>query len=201
MQWLIAAALTASAVLLASCAPGPSEQAFRAVPSVPDGIQVPAGNRLFLVRHAVGTQDYVCLASAGNFTFVLVTPRATLFSADDQQVATHFFSPNPFNSGSIGATWQDSQDTATVWGQVVQSSSDAEFVAPGAISWLLLRAVGALHGSAGSGGLAATTYVQRLNTTGGVAPSTGCGSTADLGNQVFVPYRADYFFYERESDS
>jgi hypothetical protein len=80
----------------------------------------------------------------------------------------------------------------------MQSSSDPEFVAPGAIGWLLIRAVGTLHGAGDSDGLPATTYIQRLNTTGGVAPSTGCGSTADVGNQAHVPYRADYFFYESD---
>jgi Protein of unknown function (DUF3455) len=166
---------------------------------MPDILQVPAGNRLFLVRHAVGTQDYVCLTSGGDFKFVLVTPRATLFSAEDQQVATHYFSPNPFDSGKVAATWQDSRATATVWGQVMQSSSDPDFVAPDAIGWLLIRAVGALQGSGDSDGLPETTYIQRLNTSGGVAPSTGCGSSADVGKQAFVRYTADYLFYERDS--
>ena len=41
-----------------------------------------------------------------------------------------------------------------------------------------------------------TTFVQRLNTTGGLAPSTGCSSLTDAGNKAFVPYAADYFFYQ-----
>jgi hypothetical protein len=30
-------------------------------PPVPSNIQVPAGSKAFLVGHAVGTQDYICL--------------------------------------------------------------------------------------------------------------------------------------------
>jgi hypothetical protein len=40
-----------------------------------------------------------------------------------------------------------------------------------------------------------TSFIQRLNTVGGLAPSTGCDSPSNLGNLAFVPYQADYFFY------
>jgi hypothetical protein len=166
-------------------------------PRVPANIQVPAGNKVFLVGHAVGTQNYVCLPSGTGFSFVLFTPQATLFSERDKQVATHYFSPNPFEGGTIRATWQHSRDTSTVWGQTVQASSDPNFVAPGAIPWLLLQRVGAQAGPSGGDTLTATTFIQRLNTSGGVAPSTGCSSSTNVGNQAFVPYTADYFFYKR----
>jgi hypothetical protein len=39
------------------------------------------------------------------------------------------------------------------------------------------------------------TYVQRLNTSGGSAPATGCAVSTDVGGQVLVPYTADYYFY------
>lgn len=50
-------------------------------------------------------------------------------------------------------------------------------------------------GPTGGDVLANTTFVQRVNTSGGVAPSTGCASSADVGRKAFVPYTADYFFY------
>jgi hypothetical protein len=34
-----------------------------------------------------------------------------------------------------------------------------------------------------------------VNTSGGVAPSTGCASATDVGKKALVPYTADYFFY------
>ena len=77
------------------------------------------------------------------------------------------------------------------------SSSDSAFVAPGAIPWLLVTVVPpGQAGPTGTGKLAETTFIQRLNTSGGFAPSIGCASPSDLGNKAFVPYTADYFFYK-----
>jgi hypothetical protein len=175
-------------------------------PPVPANIQVPAGNTAFLLGHGVGTQNYVCLPSGSGVTFRLFTPQATLFD-DDKQVITHYFSPNPFETntnpavtatGMIRATWQDSKDTSTVWGAVSASSTDPNFVAPGAIAWLLVTVVGAQDGPTGGHTLTATTFIQRLNTSGGIAPSTGCTSSTDVGHQAFVPYTADYFFFKAD---
>ena len=85
-------------------------------PPVPANIQVDAEkNKAFFVGHAVGTQNYVCLPSGTGFKFALFTPQATLFDDDDKEVTTHYFSPNPFEGGTIRATWQHSRDTSTVW--------------------------------------------------------------------------------------
>src|SRR6266403_1197476 len=51
----------------------------------------------------------------------------------------------------------------------------------------------ALH--TGGNTLTKTTFIQRVNTSKGVAPSTGCASFSDVGNQAFAPYTADYIFY------
>jgi hypothetical protein len=181
-------------------------------PLVPANIAVPAGNKAFFVGHAVGTQNYICLpcpnpitplamCPASGFAFALFTPQATLFEDADEQVITHFFSPNPFEKGTIRATWRDSRDTSTVWARVNASSSDPAFVAAAAIPWLLLQVVGAQEGPTGGDALTATTFVQRLKTSGGVAPST-CNSSLDVGKEAFVPYTADYFFYKAaESDA
>jgi Protein of unknown function (DUF3455) len=127
-------------------------------PPVPANIQVPAGNKLFFVGHGVGTQNYVCLPSATGVKFILFTPQATLFSDDQKELTTHYFSPNPFENSTIRATWQDSRDTSTVWGQVKpgNSSSDPNFVAPGAIAWLLVTVEGAQAGPAGGDTLTAS---------------------------------------------
>jgi uncharacterized protein DUF3455 len=98
--------------------------------------------------------------------------------------------------GTPRATWQHSQDTSTVWATMTASSSDPSVVAPGAIPWLLLQAVGAQDGPTGGHKLTATTFIQRLNTSGGVAPSTGCTLSTDVGMKALVPYTADYFFYK-----
>ncbi len=166
-------------------------------PPVPTNIQVPAGNKAYLMGQAVGTQNYVCLPTDTGVKFTLFTPQATLFNGH-KQVTTHYFSPNPAENGTIRATWQHSQDTSTVWGQVKEgnSSTDPAFVASGAIPWLLITVVGTQTGSAGGNALTATTFIQRVNTTGGIAPATGCTSSADVGKQAFVPYTTDYIFYK-----
>jgi hypothetical protein len=178
-------------------------------PPVPANIEVEAGNRAFLVGHAVGTQNYICLPSGSGFAWILFTPQATLFRDNQRQVITHYFSPNlsPIPpeeiAGTIRATWQDSRDTSTVWGQVKpgDSSTDSEYVAPGAIAWLLVTVVGAQDGPTGGHTLTETTFIQRLNTSGGLAPSTGCASSTDVGREEFVPYTADYFFYKKAAGS
>jgi hypothetical protein len=172
-------------------------------PPVPSPIAVQAGNKAFLVGHAVGTQNYICLPTSSGFAFSLFTPEATLFEDNERQVITHFFSPNlspipPEVLGTIRATWQHSRDSSIVWGGQAISSSDSAFVAQGAIPWLLLPAAGVQEGPTGGRTLSATTFIQRLNTSGGVAPSTGCSQPSDVGAKAFVPYTADYFFYSRD---
>ena len=191
------AALLAVAFTAPVAQPARADEAAVTPPPVPANIQVPAGNTAFLVGHGVGTQNYICLPSGTGFKFVLFTPQATLFSRAGKEVITHYFSPNPAEGGTIRATWQHSRDASTVWAKVAlgNSLSDPSFVAPGAVAWLLLTVVGTEEGPTGGDTLTRTTFIQRLNTSGGLAPSTGCSSQAEVGRQAFVPYSADYFFY------
>jgi hypothetical protein len=190
------------------------------VGNVPANIQVPAGNHAFLEGHGAGTQNYVCAPSTSSPTgvaYALFTPEATLFSDDFKQLTTHFFSPSPSEvntnpaviaAGPIRATWQH-RDSSTVWGKVRpadptvpgdigDASTDPAFVAPGAIAWLKVTATASVEGPTGGDTLTKTTFIQRLNTSGGVAPSTGCAAPTDVGHQAFVPYKADYFFYKAD---
>jgi hypothetical protein len=137
----------------------------------------------------------VATASIGHIAWTLFTPQATPFNDSAEQLTTHFFGPNPAEGGVIRAAWEDSGDTSTVWGRVKASSADSNFVAAGAIPWLPIEIVGRQTGPTSGDALAATTFIHRLNTTGGLAPSTGCSKPTDIGNKAFVPYEADYFFY------
>ena len=165
-------------------------------PPVPPGLEVDPPNQAFLVGHAVGTQNYACQPSPsiGQVAWTLFTPEATLFNDQREQIITHFNSPNPDEDRTVRATWQDSQDTSTVWAKAVASAS----VTPGAIAWVKLQVVGAQAGPTGGDTLSGTTFIQRLNTVGGLAPSTGCDLPTDIGNKAFIPYRADYFFYRSQ---
>ncbi len=174
------------------------------VPPVPDGLQAPDGTTAFLEGHATGTQDYICLPSGAGFAWTFFSPQATLFTDFKvfqkdvrQQIITHFLSPNPIENGMARATWQSSIDTSAVWAKTSKSSVDSNFVATGAIPWLLLEVVGAQPGPAGGSFLTPTLAIQRLNTHGGVAPADGCSQPANVGATALVPYTADYFFYKK----
>jgi hypothetical protein len=193
---MLLAGVAAMAFTVSSAQPAYADEAITP-PPVPANIQVPEGNVPFMVGHAVGTQNYVCLPFEDSVRFTLFTPQATLFNEAGEEIMTHYFGPNPSEAGTVRAAWQHSQDTSTVWGQVKpgNSSTDPEYVAPGAIAWLLVTIVGDQDGPNGGDKLAKTTFIQRLNTSGGMAPSTGCTSLSDVGNQAFVPYTTDYYFY------
>lgn len=162
---------------------------------VPPVLDVPAGNEAYLKAAAVGTQNYLCLPSGWTF----LGPQATLFvdlpwgrrGAIRQQIATHFLSPNPAEGGAPRPTWESSFDTSTVWATPVASSSDSS--GPGSIPWLLLEVAGAAKGPIGGFALSETTYIQRVNTYGGLMPTTVCA----VGMRAFVPYTADYIFYRK----
>jgi hypothetical protein len=170
---------------------------------------------VYLEGHGVGTQDYICLpcpnaitpaatCPVSGFAWAFYGPQATLFDVevgDDKQIITHFLSPNPDEAGKPRPTWQHSRDSSTVWVNnnvpPAQSSTDPAFVAPGAIPWLLLPVAGTQVGPTGSDKLTQTTFIQRLDTSGGVAPAAStCATAADAGKKALVPYSADYFFYK-----
>jgi len=167
-------------------------------PSVPSGLQVPQGQALFAVGHAVGTQNYICLRGGSGYAWTFFGPQATLFSDDVVQTSTHFLSPNPDENGTPRATWQHSQDTSSVWAAALATSTDPAFVEPGAIPWLLLQTKGTSPGPGGGEILSNTTYIQRVHTSGGLAPTTGCSKAANVGIKALVPYTTDYYFYAAE---
>lgn len=166
------------------------------VPQVPQNLTVPEGHVPYAVTYAEGTQNYICLAlPGGTASWTFLGPQATVFGDDNRQRMTHYLSPNPDENNVARATWRDSRDTSTVWAAAVQNSSDPAFVEAGAIPWLLLRVVGSEYGPDMGDRLVNTTYIQRVATSGGVAPSAGCNGRADTGKRAMVPYSTLYVFY------
>jgi hypothetical protein len=139
----------------------------------------------------------------------LFTPQAALFNQNGKQLTSHFFSPNPFEANldptvignrQIRVTWQDSRDSSIVWAKLdmfATFATDPTFVAKDAVAWLLLEKKGTQPGPTGGDTLTQTEFIQRVHTVGGLAPSTGCTSPSDLGNEAFVPYEADYIFFKK----
>jgi hypothetical protein len=60
-----------------------------------------------------------------------------------------------------------------------------------ALPWALMRA----SPGGETGMFAGVTSVQRVNTSGGVAPATGCGA-GTAGAEARIPFTADYYFYK-----
>lgn len=145
-------------------------------PRVPAGLEVPAGHELASHASAAGVQIYVWTQSAVNpalYSWVLKAPHAVLIHHEDDILGIHY----------AGPTWQGN-DGSKVVGRRLASS----VVKSNAIPWLLLQAAS----NDGIGVFADTTYIQRLDTEGGLASSTP-GSYA--GQEALVPYVANYYFY------
>ena len=170
-----ALAVAAVAAGVAALALVPGAKAAPSPVQVPDSIAVPAGHKLFLVGHAEGVQIYTCNGSA----WTLFAPRADLYDDQHNLIVKHFGGPS----------WQ-AKDGSTV---LAQRAAPPHPVG-GTIPWLLLSTVSATAGPDGDR-LAGTKYIQRLATTGGVAPTSGCNSET-AGSQQEVPYTADYLFWK-----
>jgi hypothetical protein len=185
---------TAFLLTLTVTAPVQAQERLQA-PRVPENLEVPAGHRVFLITHASGTQNYVCMPSATGVTWTFHGPQATLFNGSGEQLLTHYLSPNPDEGNTLQATWRHSRDTSTVWAVAIANYAESDYVDPGAIPWLLLRVAGVEYGPTWGDKMARTTFIQRVNTDGGRAPATGCSTAADTGKRAMVPYTTDYVFY------
>jgi hypothetical protein len=147
------------------------------LPTLPDpSLAVPAGNKLAFSLDGVGVQIYACQATATGTAWVFQAPQATLFDSCGRVAGTHF----------VGPTWQANDGSSVVGAKIAAFTVDAT-----AIPWLLLQAT--TH--TGDGRMSDVSYVQRLQTTGGIAPTTGCDAD-HVGDVAQVDYTAKYFFYE-----
>jgi Protein of unknown function (DUF3455) len=132
----------------------------------PTAARVPPGNRLVAQLDSQGVQVYRCGAGAWAF----LEPVAHLH--DQTPAAIHFRGPS----------WESIRD-----GSLVEAATVASSPVDGSIPELLLQTTR----TRGDGVFGRVTYVQRLNTTGGLAPTTACADGQTRG----VPYTAEYRFY------
>jgi len=155
---------------------GASEALSSCGVDVPNPIlNVPAGNKLSLELDAVGVQIYACQATG----WVFQAPEADLYR-NGHLVGKHY----------VGPTWEYQDGSKVVGARVAGFTPD-----PSSIPWLLLRAVS----NAGEGQMSKVTFIQRLDTSGGLAPTSGCDAE-HVGAVARVDYTARYVFY-KASDS
>jgi hypothetical protein len=159
-------------------------QAHLQPPDVPSAIKVAEGNKAFLVGHAVGVQIYSCDATATSFGWTLIAPRANLYDRHGKLIATHY----------AGPTWEAKDGSKVVGRREAGINVDAT-----AIDWLRLSAASTAEGPDGDR-LANTTFIQRVNTTGGRAPAAADCNATTAGTRIEVPYTADYVFWKAPAD-
>ncbi len=174
------ALLLGAGVGLAHAEPGNDQRA----PEVPATLQVPAGNKVSFHTYAVGVQIYAATASANSptgYAWTFREPEAVLYDSDGNVVGIHYAFAGPTRPA-----WESNSGSLVVGARSVAPV----IVNSNAIPWLILSAVAT--NTTGPGIFGRTTYIQRVNTIGGLAPA---GAPTQLGQEARVPYTAEYFFY------
>jgi hypothetical protein len=165
-------ALAYACASLAAAAAGAQAPA----PNAPAQLTVPGGQVLVLTAFATGVQNYICSEGKSGLEWTFKGPQAELADEKGRSIGKHY----------AGPTWEAS-DGSKVTGRVV-ASADSE--SGDAIPQLLLVSTQ----NSGNGLLAKVKNIQRLQTTGGLAPKERCRQD-ELGRLVQSPYKAVYYFY------
>jgi hypothetical protein len=168
-------ALCGLAATAASAAPAPQTAAGDPL----DPRTYAPATELFLVAHATGVQKYACQA---NGAWLFTDPEAVLYKTTgvSHPIGKHFLN---FDTGR--PVWQLNDGSSVEAARKASAAGGA-----GNIAWLLLQAVVTTARPDGDR-LTQATWIQRLNTTRGVAPAGACAP----GDRIAVPYSADYFFW------
>jgi hypothetical protein len=148
--------------------------AFPQSQDIPPALAPQQGAILLGSYAATGVQIYVCRTKGAANEWAFEAPEAKLVDAEGRPFAKHY----------AGPSWE-APDGSKAVGKVLANEP-----APtaGAIPWLLLSAE-----SSASGALAGVRFVQRVDTSGGAAPSGPCPT---VGAEQRVDYTADYIFYK-----
>lgn len=152
----------------------------RGLADVPPKLVPPEGNVEIVRALGVGVQIYHSAPSATDptkFIWKFFAPEATLFNGGGKALIHHFGGPS----------WQSNQDGSLVVGTLFDKVPSPD---PGNIDWLLLTGASQGHGMLGE-----VSFIQRLDTVGGIAPAT---LPTGLGQEAKVPYTATYVFFAKE---
>lgn len=150
---------------------------------IPAEVELPgSGNTRIATYYATGVQIYNARQKAGSdpavYEWVFASPSAILLNENNEQVGTHF----------AGPSWQlESGDRIN--GQQF-TPAKTKSVDSNSIDWLLLMPK---EGSNPTGIFKDVSYIQRIATTGGKAPTTPPTSASET---IGVEYTAVYRFTE-----
>ncbi len=156
---------------------GTNALAATALAGVPAQL-VPQGEREKMNYAAIGVQIYECKQSDKGPAWTFVAPEADLFDLNGKLVGKHY----------AGPSWE-SDDGSKIVGSL---KARAESTRAGAIAHLLV----ATRSEVKVGVFSDVSSLQRVNTVGGVAPSSGCDATK-LGQQARVYYTANYIYFTK----
>lgn len=157
----------------------------RTPPEVPASLQVADGYKVSFRALASGAQVYTATLSPTDPTklvWTFIGPEAILYDFDGAVVGYHYA-----YAGPTRPAWELNSGGFVVGARSVPPVT----VDPNALPWLLLDAVY----TEGPGVMKRTAYIQRINTTGGLAPAT---PPAYAGQIARVAYTAEYVFYRAE---
>lgn len=148
--------------------------------SLPEPVRVPAGHVATLETVGVGEITYECREKkdmAGAFEWAFVVPVAVLNDMQNRAIGKYYGGP----------TWE-ANDGSKVTGKQVAIAP----AAPGNIPLQLVKAEPAM----GQGAMTGVSYIQRIETKGGVAPAAVCDMSNRSARQQ-VGYQAKYVFYKQ----
>ena len=152
--------------------------AYAQMMDVPAPVQPPAGQKAAMTWTGTGELTYECRVKADNaslFEWVFVGPDAKLADAKTKAAMGKYYA---------GPTWETADGSKITGKQVAVAPASA-----GNIPFQLVKT------DPGSGAMKDVTYIQRVNTKGGVAPADPCNASMK-GTKKIVPYSADYVFYK-----
>ena len=170
--------MIATAAVLSACASSPMMMKAVDNAALPEAVRAPAGSKQMMATTGVGELTYECrekAGMAGQYEWAFVGPVATLYGGDKKMVGKYY----------AGPTWEAADGSKVTGKQVAVSPAS-----PGNIPLQLVKADPAM----GAGAMTGVSYIQRLNTKGGVAPAMACDAMGKGKRQV-VAYEADYVFY------
>jgi Protein of unknown function (DUF3455) len=147
-------------------------------PKIPDNLKIPEGNVLLFKTQAEGVQLYVSEEVDGKLIWKFKAPLAFL-SQDGKKMGYHY----------AGPTWE-AGDGSKVQIDKSQEPAKAKPADPKRdVPWLRIKVkpTGGIKGK-----FSPVTYILRLETEGGVAPSV---KAARAGMEVGIPYKATYYFF------